>query len=185
MKTKQFFYGITVILIIGLTQTGFGQPDGDFGPGFGDGPGFGRGRGFCQDRGFGRGDGPNILAQAEALELTSEQIKKIKVMHLDMAKETVRLRSDLELKQLEMRELMSVDEPDLRLIEAKIDEMALLRTELQKKHIEHQLAVRNILTPEQRAKLELMRGPSMRHHKGQGREHQGRQRGVHRGPDRW
>ena len=97
-------------------------------------------------------------------------------MRLDMAKETVTLRSELELKQLELRELMSADEPDLRQIEAKIDEMTPLRTELQKKGIEHRLAMREILTPEQRAKLELMRGAGMRHHRGR--------RGGHRGPVR-
>ena len=185
MKRKWFFYGIAGMLILGIAQLGIAQPECEPDPGFGDGPGFGHRRGLCQDRGFGRGDGPGILAKAEALELTSEQIKKIKTMRLDMAKEKIRLRSELELKQLELKELLSADEPDMRRIEAKIDEMAPLRTELQKKRIEHRLAVRNVLTQEQRDKLELMRGARTRHHKGQRGEHQGRQRGEDRGPYRW
>ncbi|UCE19851.1 MAG: Spy/CpxP family protein refolding chaperone [Gemmatimonadota bacterium] len=177
MVTKWFFYTVTVMLILGVTQLGLAQPECKTDPGFGDGPGFGHRRGLCQDREFGRGDGPNILTKAEALELTSEQIKKIKAMRLDMAKEKIRLRSELDLKELELRELMSADEPDIRRIEAKIDEMAPLRTELQKKRIGHRLAVRDVLTLEQREKLELMRGPGMRHHSGS--------RDGHRGSLRW
>ena len=185
MKMKRFFYATAMMLVLGIAQPGIAQPECEADPGFGDGPGFRRGCGLRQDRGFGRGDGPGILAKAEALELTSEQIKKIKAMRLDMAKEMVKLRSELELKQLELKELMSVDEPEIRLIEAKIDEMAPLRTELQKNRIGHRLAVRDVLTPEQKEKLELMRGRGMRHHKGQRGEHQRRQRGENRGPGRW
>ena len=72
---------------------------------------------------------------------------------------------------------MSDDEPDIRRIEAKIDEMAPLRTELQKKLIEQRLAMRDVLTPEQKEKLELLRGAGMRHHKGHGRKHRGSIRG--------
>ena len=177
MKKKWISRGMTFLLVIGVAQLGLAQPGDRDGRGFGDGPRFGRGPGMCQEPGFGQGDGPGILAKAEALELTTEQIKKIKAMRLDMAKEKIRLRSELELKQLELRELMSADEPDIRRIEAKIDEMAPLRTELQKKRIEHRLAVRNVLTQEQKAKLELLRGAGLRHHKG----HRGGRRGPVRG----
>ena len=184
MRTKWIVSAMTIMLIIGVAQIGMAQPGCKANPGFGDGPGFGHGRGFCQERGFGHGDGPGILAKAEALELKPEQIKKIKALQLDMAKETVRLRSELELKELELKELMSAEKPDLRLIEAKIDEMAPLRTDFQKKRIEHQLAMREVLTPEQKEKLELMRGPGMRHHKGQDGKHRGGHRDGHRGSRR-
>ena len=176
MKKKWISSGMTFLLVIGVAQLGLAQPGDEDGRGFGDGPGFGRGPGMCQERGFGQGDGPGILAKAETLELTTEQIKKIKAMRLDMAKKKIRLRSGLELKQLELKELISADEPDMRRIEAKIDEMAPLRTELQKKRIEHRLAIRDILTPEQKTKLELLPAAGMKHHRGQ--------RGGRRGPHR-
>lgn len=161
MRTKWFILGTAVLLIIGAVQMGYAQRGCGFGPGhgFGDGPGF--------------GDRPGILAKAEALDLKPEQIKKIKAIRLNVAKETVRLRSELELKQLELRELMSADDPDIRRIEAKIDEIAPLRTELQKKHIEHRLAMRDVLTPEQKTKLELMRGPGKPYHDGHRDRHRG------------
>lgn len=185
MKQKRYFCAVVAILVLGIAQLGFAQPECKADAGFGEDHGFGRGRDPCQERGFGPGGGPGILAKAEALELTAEQIKKIKTMQLDMAKETVRLRSDLEIKQLELRELTAADKPDMARIAARIDEMSPLRAELQKKRIEHRLSVLDVLTPEQKEKLELKREARMRHHKGQRREHQGRQRGEDRGPGRW
>jgi len=166
MKAKRLILAMTAIFLIGGVHTGFAQPHRGVGhcPGMGGGPG------------FGPGDGPGILARAEALDLKPEQVKELKALRLNMAKETLRLRSELELKQLELRELLFADEPDIGRIEAKIDEMAPLRTELHKKRIEHRLATREVLTPEQRAKLDLTRTP--------GKRHRGAQRSRHRGQHR-
>jgi Spy/CpxP family protein refolding chaperone len=171
MKTKWILLPIALVLVFAATQLGFSQPNRDFGPGsdFEEGPRFGPGPGpGCGDGpGFGRGHGEGLLERAEELELTPEQVKKIKAMRLDLAKETIELRNQLELKHLEFGELMAADQPDLKRIEAKIDEIAPLRTTLEKKRIENMLAIREVLTPEQRAKLETMRGSGMRHQRGQ------------------
>ncbi|MFQ6091567.1 MAG: Spy/CpxP family protein refolding chaperone [bacterium] len=159
MRTKWLILGTAVLLAIGAAQMGYAQRACGFGPGrgLGDGP----------------GDGPGILAKAEALDLKPDQVERIQAMRLDLAKTTLQIRSELELKRLELRELMLADKPDRRGIEAKIDEIEPLRTELQKKRIEHRLALREVLTPEQRAKLKLWLGPGKRRPDGR--------RGWHRG----
>ena len=160
MKIKLLILPLAAMLIISTAQVMGAQPDCDFGPGpgCGDGPGFG----------FGHRMG--ILKWAEELELTPEQVKKIETVRLEMAKATIELRNQLELKQLELRELISADQPDRKRIEAKIDEIAPLRTALLKKHIEHRLAMKDVLTSEQRAKLETMHGSGMQHQRGRQRD---------------
>jgi len=173
-------------MIVSAVQMAGAQPGCGFGPGrgCGEGRGFGPGSGFGDGPGYGPGHGEGILERAEELELTPEQVDKIKAMHLNMAKETIEVRNQLELKQLELRELLSADRPDIRKIEAKIDEMVPLRTMLQKKHIGQRLAVCEVLTSEQREKLDAMRGPRMRHERGDRRgwddEGEDDDRGSHR-----
>lgn len=150
MRKKWLIFGTAVLLAIGATQMGYAQQGSVFGNGFGFGPGV----------------GPGIMARAEALDLKPEQVTKIKAMRLELAKATLQLRNELQLKQLELRQMMLADKPDQGLIGAKIDEVAPLRTELQKKRIEYLLAIRGILTPEQKSKLDLWQGIGERRHGG-------------------
>ena len=174
MRTRLFILPLVALMIVSAVQAAGAQPDCGFGPG----------RGCGEGRGFGTGPGEGILEQAEELELTPEQVAKIKAMYLNIARETIEIRNQLELKQLELQELLSADQPDIRKIEAKIDEMMPLRTTLHKKHMGQRLAMRDILTPEQRAKLDTMRGPGMRHKRGDRHEWDDDEDEEGRGP-RW
>lgn len=125
--------------------------------------------------------GPEMGRVWAQLKLTDDQRKQLQELRLKLAKETLPLRNELGVKRLELKQLMLADKPNLKAIEAKIDEIKKLEAALQKKRVENRLAVRSILTPEQRdqlAKLRQMRG--MRHHGKRGMKRQGCMHG-HRG----
>ena len=64
-------------------------------------------------------------------------------------------KADMEKQALEMKALMK-DPVDVKKIEAKIDEMSMLKAGMQKKCLVHHVAVRALLTDEQKAKLDEM-----------------------------
>lgn len=86
----------------------------------------------------------------EKLNLTEEQRKTMQEMRLKHKKELIPIQGKLKEKQLDLKAEMMADEPNQSKINAIVDDIAKLRAELQKKKIAHRLAIRNILTDEQR-----------------------------------
>ena len=86
--------------------------------------------------------------------LTSEQTSKIQKLQLNFQKEMLKSRTHLQTKQLELQTLLN-DNAEEKTIDAKIDEIAKIRTELMKKGISHRREVRKILTDEQKAYFDL------------------------------
>jgi len=87
----------------------------------------------------------------EKLNLTDEQRKTMQEMRLKHQKELIPIQGKLKEKRLDLKAEMMADEPNQSKINSIVDEIGKLRTELQKKQIAHRLAIRNILTDEQRA----------------------------------
>lgn len=81
--------------------------------------------------------------------LSAEQKERIRSLALEGKKDEIRLRSDLKIAQLELRELMQQDELDKAKVNRKIDEIGTLRTKLHKAKIEKRMAFREVLTKEQ------------------------------------
>lgn len=94
------------------------------------------------------------------LDLSKEQVKKLDTLELQFEKETINLRNEIQSKQLELRELWTADTPDETKINTKIDEIAKLRAEIEKKRTSHLLEVKKVLTDEQWSKLQS--GPGFR-----------------------
>jgi Spy/CpxP family protein refolding chaperone len=65
----------------------------------------------------------------------------------------IRGRADLEVKQIDLRDLLSGDKPDRAAIEAKLQEISTARLALEKSAIDFRLNSRDALTPAQRDKL--------------------------------
>ncbi len=82
--------------------------------------------------------------------LTEDQQKQIKDLRTQIEKEILPLKSDLQVKSAELKQLLVAEKPDRAAINKKIDEIGSLRTQIQKKKVENQLKVRVLLTPEQR-----------------------------------
>ena len=83
------------------------------------------------------------------LELSAEQQAEMRKMMLSFQKETLELRNQIQLKQLEMRELMLEDPVDMDQVRNKLEEISELQVEVRMKAIERQIKFRELLSPEQ------------------------------------
>lgn len=99
---------------------------------------------------------PSLLAQmgrsmmsSDQVRLTSEQMTKIKKMNLNYQKEIMPIRMKLQEKNLELTNLMA-DMADQKKIEAKIEEMSAIYSDLLKKSVEHRSNILGVLTEEQK-----------------------------------
>ncbi len=89
--------------------------------------------------------------------LTAEQSAKIAKLKVDQEKAMIQLRAALETKRLELRQLM-LEKADLKKLEAKIDEIAKAGADIQKSCLAHKIAVKALLTDEQKKAVDKMCG---------------------------
>jgi len=94
----------------------------------------------------------------EELGLSDAQKAQIHQALLDTRKKNIDVEAKLKLAGIELHELMRVETPDQAKINAKISEVSKLRETLMRNGIETKLAVHKILTPEQRKKMQELRG---------------------------
>lgn len=114
-----------------------------------------RGRGM-EGGEFGLG---RILRDPEALQqlgITTAQAAKIRQQESDFRKANIRDRADLEIKRVDLHDLLSADNPDRAAIDSKLNEVGAAQLALEKSAIDHRLAMRDALTPTQRQKLKGM-----------------------------
>lgn len=83
------------------------------------------------------------------LQLSTEQQAEMREMMLSFQKETLELRNQIQLKQLEMRELKLEDPINMEQIRTKLEEISKLQVEVRMKAIERQTKFKELLTPEQ------------------------------------
>ena len=92
------------------------------------------------------------------LGLDEAQTVKVKALHLKAEKERVRQEAQIRIAEIELRELMAASPaPDRGKIHAQIDQLAGLRGGMEKLETDLHLDVLDLLTPEQRQKLESLR----------------------------
>jgi Spy/CpxP family protein refolding chaperone len=103
----------------------------------------------------------------ERLGITPEQGTKIRQEELNFRKALIRNRADIEVKRLELAELLAADKPDRAAIDKSLRAISESRYAAEKSAIDHHLAMREALTTEQREKLHQM----MRDFHGRGWEH--------------
>ncbi len=137
--------------------------------GFGGGERMGR-------RGFGRGRGEFGLARLlkdpairEKLGITAEQVGAIRKQESDFRKAEIRDRADLEVKRVDLRDLLEADKPDRAAIDSKLQEISNARLSLEKSAVHYRLAMREAITPAQREKLHQLMSEHWRHDGGPGR----------------
>jgi Spy/CpxP family protein refolding chaperone len=109
-------------------------------------------------REFGLGRLLSDPAMREQLGVSAEQAAKIRQQESDFRKTEIRGRADLQVKQIDLRDLLAADKPDRAAIDAKLQEISTSRLALQKSSIDFRLNSRDALTPAQREKLhQIMR----------------------------
>jgi Spy/CpxP family protein refolding chaperone len=130
-----------------------------------DGPGdFGgmrgrmRGRGDMRDGAGMRGMGLSRMLQdpmlRQQLGVSADQAAKIRQQETDFEKTEIRNRADIQVKRLELNELMSADKPDRAAIDGKVAEVGVAQIAMEKATIDNRLNMRDALTPVQRQRLE-------------------------------
>lgn len=162
------------------------KPDGEQGRWDRRREGFGRGN-RMGGRGFGRGarefglarllENPSIRQQ---VGITAEQAAKIHQQESDFRKTEIRDRADLDVKRIDLADLLAADKPDRTAIDSKLQEISASQLALQKSAIDYRLTMRDALSPAQREKLrQLMsdrsrrgRGPAAPGPQGAGRRNQ-------------
>ncbi|MBA7571283.1 periplasmic heavy metal sensor [Candidatus Atribacteria bacterium 1244-E10-H5-B2] len=104
-----------------------------------------------------RGDYPAIRMERliKFLNLSEEQITEINKTLLGFQKNSLELRNRMQIKELEIKALLLEPETELAKIREKLKEAADLQVELKVKTIEKYLEIKDLLTPEQQAKLPL------------------------------
>jgi Spy/CpxP family protein refolding chaperone len=104
-------------------------------------------------------------AMRERLKITPDQVTKLQAHQSTMAKSMIRSHADIQVKRMELAELMRADKPDRVLIDKKLREVQDASFAAEKARIDSQLTVRDMFTPEQRQEMEKMqeefRGPMM------------------------
>lgn len=115
--------------------------------------GMGQGRGPGMGMGMrGRDRDCDLMGMADDLELTKDQRKQIEDLNFAHRKAMIPQRAQLQVMNLELRKLIRNDAKEGE-INAQIDQIGKLRSDIQKQNMKHRLAVKAILTPEQREKL--------------------------------
>ena len=140
----------------GLSVKGPDGPGGPGGPGP-MGPGGGRGRWGGErgghDRGFVMMRLLNDPAIREKAGISAEQVAKIRQQAAMFRKTEIRQRADLEVKRVDLRELLSADKPDRSAIDSKLGEISASQLALEKSRVGFRLDMKDAITPEQRDKL--------------------------------
>ena len=92
-------------------------------------------------------------ALQEDIGLKKEQKEQIRKIHFEIQKKLVNLTKDRELKEIELRELLSEENPDMTKIENIVREISSLEAEIKLTRIRQLLELKKILTEEQLNKL--------------------------------
>ena len=99
-----------------------------------------------------RGD---MMAQ---LDLSDRQKEQIRGIRQAQERRMIPLHADLKTAGLDLRELMQAERPNQARIDAAIDKLADLRADAHKERVKSMLAIRDVLTDEQRKKLKEAHG---------------------------
>ena len=93
---------------------------------------------------------PKVIQE---LGLSQDQIQKLEDLKYQHQRQMIDVRHDLALKRLDLKREMEKDNPDRAKINRLMDETSALQGQKQRLRTNHLLDAREILTPEQRAKV--------------------------------
>ncbi|MDX1411019.1 MAG: periplasmic heavy metal sensor [Nitrospirales bacterium] len=103
-----------------------------------------------------RGHGKSIYeASCWTETLTDEQKAKRAQMRLEFKKVKLLIKAQIKVKKVELATLVTQDNPDRSAIEQKIEEVLELKREKMRAKYAYKVALRNMLTPEQRVLFDM------------------------------
>ena len=102
-------------------------------------------------------------------QLDEEQIRKLKSLSFDLLKQVLPLKAELQVKQLELKQLWDADTLDENGILSKSDEAFTAENQIRQATTRHYLEAANLLNKDQRTELMKSRHSKQnRHGKGRG-----------------
>lgn len=97
-----------------------------------------------------------ILQQREALKLTAEQEQRLRALRADYEKEAARRGAEIRMAEVDLRELLNAEAPDLAKAEELVKRIAAAQGELRFARIRAIQAGLAVLTKEQRQQFERL-----------------------------
>lgn len=94
-----------------------------------------------------------MFEKMQALGLDDKQKETVKALHLKTKKEMIKKQADIEIAQVELKELLGKDPVDLQAAEAKVKQLEALKTDMKMTHIRTREEIKKVLTPEQKKKF--------------------------------
>jgi len=136
----------------------------------------GKGMGKGMDRGI-MGccmeEGNPMMMKLMSLGLDDRQKESVRAIHMKMSKEQIRGKAEIEVAEIDLKEILMKDPVDLAAVETKLKQIETMKTGLRYGHIKAHEEVKAVLTPEQRKKFgpmmgEMGHGGMMHGHDGMG-----------------
>jgi len=115
--------------------------------------------GWRGERGRDGMGGPRLMAMLEnervklALGLTDEQSAKLRQIMVEGRKSAIKTRADVQVRNIELRELLRGDQPNRDAVLRKVQEISELRGQIMQQRVESLLAAKSVLTAEQQQKI--------------------------------
>ena len=106
--------------------------------------------------------------------VTVEQVAKIRQQESTFRKTEIRQRADLEVKRIDLRDMLSADKPDRAAIDRQLQEISTSQLAMAKTRVDFRLNMKDALTPEQREKLKQAVRERWQSRGGQGQRGPGR-----------
>lgn len=110
-----------------------------------------------------------LLQKADELQLTDDQIEKIRANSFSHQKEMIQLKADLQRAKLEQRELMLANKIDKKGVLKKAETISAIKAQMAQKKLAGRIDRLNMLTDKQHAKVR--RNMMLRGGKGKGPGH--------------
>jgi Spy/CpxP family protein refolding chaperone len=96
------------------------------------------------------------IRHAEKLGISEEQIERLRAVHNEQAKKLIRLRSEIQVLNVDLRSELAKDSPDFSRVESLLKKREPLRTDFFLEGLRTRADASKILTAEQRKKLHKM-----------------------------
>jgi Spy/CpxP family protein refolding chaperone len=99
------------------------------------------------------GSGPRLWQSFKGLGLDEKQKEAIREIGSTLKKEIIRKRADIQVARIELKDILRQDNVNMSEAEAKLKQIASLRTDVGLLRIKAMEEIKSKLTPEQRTKL--------------------------------
>lgn len=98
------------------------------------------------------------LERLRTLGLDEKQMGAVQSIHFRTRKDMIRMKADVQVARVELREILSKDPVDLKAAEAAVKKIEGIQSEMKLTHIKVREEIKSNLTPEQRKKFVAMTG---------------------------